>query len=231
MNSSQRRKQRGIIDTFFSLLTALVLLGAIFLGGVFAAIYVNPNIFLNPFPPPTETSEPVVETPVITQEPEASPELPLPPQHTATPLVTSTPIPPTSTPLILTPEPTPLPYALQEGTPAYIQNFLNDLGCDWMGVAGQVVGWEQNGTPDLWVHLGGELEGVSLDLLSLPGSASGYGGGGFEFLLGDAPVASENLIWIELQDPSGNPMTERTYLSTSEACEENLILVNWVLVE
>lgn len=231
MNSNQRRKQRGIIDTFFSLLTAIVLLGAIFIGGVFAAIYINPYIFFNPFPPPTESPDPVVETPVITQEPQESPEIPAPAEPTSTPLPTPTQIPPTSTPLILTPEPTPMPYTLQEGTPATIQNFLNDLDCEWMGVAGQVVGWEQNGTPDLWVHLAGELEGASIDLLSLPGSASGYGGGGFEFHLGDYPVASENLIWIELQDPSGNPMTERTYLSTSESCEENLILVNWVLVE
>ena len=231
MYASYQRKRRSIVDSFFSLLTSLVLLGTIFIGGVFAAIYINPHIFFNPFPPPSEPSPPVVETPITTQEPETSPEVPITPEPTQLPTATSTAVPPTATPVVLTPEPTPLPYSIQQGTPVYTQNFLNDLECEWLGVAGQVLGWEQNGTPDLWVHLGGELEGAPLDLLSLPGSAPGYGGGGYEFSLGDRPIASESLIWIELQDPSGNPKSERVYVSTTDKCEENLILVNWVGVE
>lgn len=231
MYASYQRKRRSIVDSFFFLLTSLVLLGTIFLAGVFSVIYINPHIFFNPFPPPTAPPQPVVETPIATQEPETNTEVPFTPEPSLTPTATPTPVPPTNTPVVLTPEPTPLPYTIQDGTPTYIENFLNDLECDWLGVAGQVLGWEQNGTPDLWVHLGGELEGASIDLLSLPGSAPGYGGGGYEFSLGDRPMVSENLVWIELQDPSGNPMTERVYLSTSENCEENLILVNWVGVD
>jgi hypothetical protein len=231
MQASYPRKRRSIVDSFFSLLTSLVLLGTIFIGGLFATIYINPYIFFNPFPPPAEPAPPIAETPEITPEMDASPEIPATAEPSYTPALTPTPLPPTSTPLVITPEPTPLPFTIQLGTPAYIGNFLNDLGCDWLGVAGQVVGWEQNGTPDLWIHLGGEWEGAVIDLLSLPGSAPGYGGGGYEFSLGDGPIPSVDQIWIELQDPSGNPMTERVYLSTSENCDENLILVNWVGVE
>ena len=231
MYSGYQRKQRSIVDSFFSLLTSLVLLGTIFIGGVFAVIYVNPYIFFNPFPPPTEPPPGVAETPVATQEPDSSPEVSPTPDPSLTPTVHPTDVPPTDTPVVLTPEPTPLPYTIQPGTPAYTHNFLNNLECEWLGVAGQVLGWEANGTPDLWVHLGGELDGISIDFLSLPGSAPGYGGVGYEFTLGDGPILSENLIWIELQDPSGNPKTERVYLSTTDRCEENLILVNWVGVE
>lgn len=231
MQASYPRKRRSIIDSFFSLLTSLVLLATIFVGGLFATIYLNPHIFFNPFPPPAGAPPPIEVTPAPTEELETSPDVPPTPEPSYTPAPTTTSIPPTSTPLVVTPEPTPLPYSIQQGTPTTIANFLNDLGCEWVGVAGQVMGWEQNGTPDLWIHLGGEWNGASIDLLSLPGSAPGYGGGGYEFTLGNSPIATIDSIWIELQDPSGNPMTERMYLSTSDNCEENLILVNWVGVE
>jgi hypothetical protein len=97
-----------------------------------------------------------------------------------------------------------------------------------MGVAGQVFGSEGSPVVDTWVKLGGELAGTPLDLLSLPGSAPGYGEGGYEFKLSDEPIASQGTVWIQLVDPEGNPMSEKTFLTTSDKCEENLILVKWV---
>ena len=213
----------NFLDRIFSFLTALVLLASISLGGIFAAIYINPQIFFNPFPPPVQEKPPVIITPTAvppTLIPPTEPALNPPTPTALIPL-------PSNTPPVASPEPTPVPFTIQPGTPTYTQNFLNDLECEWMGVAGQVL--DQTDL-DPWIHIGGELDGAVIDLLSLPGSAPGYGHGGYEFTLSDAPIATEEQLWIQLQDPTGNLMTEKLYLTTSALCEENLVVVNWVRI-
>lgn len=218
------RTRPNLLDRFFNFLSALVLLATISLGGIFAAIYINPQIFFNPFPPPQQEPPPVIITPTAIL-PTAGPPTESP-STTPTAIATSIMPLPSITPPAATLEPTPVPFVIQPGTPIYTQNFLNDLECEWMGVAGQVL---DQVDVDVWIHLGGEFDGTTLDLLSLPGSALGYGHGGYEFTLSNAPLASEDLIWIQLQDPSGNPMTDKIYLTTSGLCEENLLLVNWLI--
>lgn len=228
MEYGGKRPGRGIVDQIFRFLTAIILLATMIMGGIFAAIYINPNLPINPFPPPT------IQPSLTPALPTFTPETTLPAHWTATvpPTVTASPtVTPTNTPPIVTPQPTALPYSLLPGTPTYTQNFLNDLGCAWMGVAGQVLDAEDGEALDIWVKLGGQVKGQPIDLVSLPGSAPGYGEGGFEFVLADEPVASENLLWIQLIDPTEQPMSDRVYLNTSDRCEENLILVSWVISE
>lgn len=227
MSKGSKGSRSGCSDTFLNLLTIGTLLLTVMIGGVFVAIYMNPNLPFNPFPPRQINSSPVPiqSTGTIVAV--------LPPTWTATiePTSTRTPTPttppPTNTLPVVSPIPTALPYNLQTGTPTYTENFLNSLGCQWMGIAGQVFSLEEEPAIDVWIHLGGQLSGKILDLLSLPGSAPGYGEGGYEFKLSDGPIASENLVWIELIDPAGNPLSSRVYLTTKESCKENLILVNW----
>lgn len=228
MSDGYYQPRPSLLDRFFNFLSALVLLATISLGGIFSAIYINPQIFFNPFPPPQQEPPPVIITPTAIP-PTAIPPTAITPTEPALTQPTATTIMPlpSKTPPVETPEPTPVPFIIQPGTPAYTRNFLNDLECEWMGVAGQVL--DQTDV-DLWIHLGGELDGAALDLLSLPGSALGYGHGGYEFTLSNGPIATEDLIWIQLQDPSGNPMTEKLFLTTSGLCEENLLVVNWVRI-
>jgi len=224
METGTQRPKRSVIDRVFNCLTTLVFIAILIIGGLFAAIYYNPNLPFNPFPPPTNRP---AATPVL---PTFTPESTLPALWTATavPTVTSTPtLPPTNTPPVASPVPTALPFSLIPGTPALTQNFLNDRGCDWMGIAGTVAVGEEGGTLDVWVKLGGQLAGNPIDLTSLPGSAPGYGEGGYEFVLSDKPIASENLLWIQLIDPSELPLSDKTYLKTSDSCDENLLLVSW----
>jgi hypothetical protein len=231
MGMGSKGSRSSCSDTFLNLITIGVLLVTVMIGGIFVAIYLNPHLPLNPFPPRQANESPA------TAQSTATTIVALPPTWTATiePTSTGTPEPttppPTNTLPVVSPLPTALPYNLQEGTPAYTKNFLNDLGCQWMGIAGQVFAFEDQPAIDVWIHLGGQLSGKPLDLLGLPGSAPGYGEGGYEFKLSDGPVASENLVWIELIDPAGNPLSSRVYLTTKESCEENLILVNWTRSE
>jgi hypothetical protein len=225
MEYGTQKTKRTFIDKIFNCLTTIVFLAILLIGGLFAAIYFNPQLPFNPFPPPTNRPE---ATAILNT---STPEVTFPAlwTETAAPTPTSTPTQiPTNTPPVASPIPTAMPYSLLPGTPAFTQNFLNDQGCDWMGIAGQVLVGEGEGALDVWVKMGGQLEGTLIDLISLPGSVPGYGEGGYEFVLGDKPVASENMLWIQLIDPSEQPMSQKVYLTTSDACDENLLLVSWV---
>jgi hypothetical protein len=144
-------------------------------------------------------------------------------------------MPPTWTP-VFTPSPVAttavvedMPFALQIGSPARIQNYIRvDDGCNWMGVGGQVFNLDGDPILELTIHLVGELEGLTpFDLFALTGSSTELGPGGFLFEISDHPITSQENMWIQLDDGAGKPLSEAIYLDTSESCTENLILVNF----
>jgi len=109
---------------FLNCLTIVILLATLVVGGVYAAVFLNPNIPYNPYPPPT--LPPTLGAPTITP----TPEIFLPPTWTPAPSRTPTPIlAPTETPAPLptdtpvptegSPEPSPTgpPFSLQSGSP------------------------------------------------------------------------------------------------------------------
>ncbi len=106
--------------------------------------------------------------------------------------------------------------------------FHPDAGCNWMGVAGQV--FDLSGAPvsGQQVRVGGSLLGAPIELLSLTGVTTAYGNNGFyEFTLGEKPVNSTGTLWVQLLDQSGLPMSDKIYFDTYDACEKNLIFVNF----
>lgn len=221
------RRRRGLGETLLNFLTLLVSLGTLIAGGVLLALFLNPQLPLNPFPPPEGSTPAPMPSAEATLPPSPVPSLTPTATETAAPSPTATSPPPTHTPVVVLPSPTPVPYLVQEGTPALTQAFL-DQSCDWMGVGGQVFGFHEEPALDVWVQVGGTLDGSPLDLVSLPGSATGYGEGGYEIQLSEGPVASEGTLWIQLIDPEGHPLSEKLSLTTSESCSENLVLVNWL---
>jgi hypothetical protein len=227
---------------FWSILTILILLMAVCVAAGFLVIFTNPVSSLNPFPPPT--------LPVRAELPTSTPTnvvIPLPPTWTATsspvPIPTDTPtptstLPPTPTPITLTPTPpfTPTPpeggypYAVRQGFPKAIENIYHpELGCEWMGVGGQVVDLSDAPVTGLIVRLGGRLPGVKIEenTISLTGVALNYGRSGYEFKLADQPIASQGLLWIQLINQSGVPISEKVYFDTFDSCTQNLILIDF----
>src|SRR3989304_6021135 len=144
-----RRPKRSPATTVLNLLTFLVLLAALCVGGAYAAIFVDPYLPFNPFPPPTFPPTPGFPTPPSTAPP---PPPPAPPPGTSTP--------PPSTPLFTsTPTSTPWPFILEANSPVYTENF-NDQRCNWLGIAGP--GFDKDGNPlpgDIVVRLRGQLAG------------------------------------------------------------------------
>ena len=115
--------------------------------------------------------------------------------------------------------------------PLAIQNVVHqDLGCNWMGVGGQVI--DERGAPilGLVVHLSGTLAGRTIDMLTLTGSAAqfGYGPSGYEFVLADEPVPSSSEMYIQLLDQSGAPLSDQILFNTFADCNRNLILISFV---
>jgi hypothetical protein len=226
-----------------SLISALLVLSILFVSGVSLIIFINPYSPLNPFPPP----RPVVIQPTQPSAPTSTPTSMAMPTDTFTPepTITHTPLPsetlpPSPTPFTMftpsaTPEPTEppqgYPYILHQGSPIAIANISHpDLGCEWMGVAGQV--FDLSGAPvtGLLIRLGGRLPGVAdpKDMLSLTGTALDYGREGYyEFTLADRPIASNQSVWVQLVNQEYTPLSEKIYFDTYESCDKNLIIVNF----
>lgn len=218
----------------WDILTILVLLGTFCIGGYILLIFVNPYSSLNPFPPPAPPTLIVITTPTPTITP-----LQLPPTWTPSPTLEPTAtrtLAPTWTPLPTytvfyvgkspTPSRTPRPQTpYLANPPTYLASTIYhpEAGCNWLGVAGLAV--DKNNSPVLYlvVHLSGTIDGKPVDYLTLTGTAPAYGQSGFEFVLGDRPIASNGTLWIQLLDQAEKALTDKVYFNTYEDCNRNLI--------
>ena len=123
-----------------------------------------------------------------------------------------------------------MPFVLNQGDPVSIPNIAHpDLGCNWMGIAGKA--HNLSGAPivqGLFIQLGGTLNGKPMDnMLGTTGMVADYGPGGYEFTLGDKPIASTQTLWVQLFDQAMIPLSDRIYFDTFSDCNKNLILVNF----
>ena len=120
-------------------------------------------------------------------------------------------------------------YLVQTGTPVQVQNFLHpDLACNWMGVGGQVFDAHGNPVTGLVVEVGGKLEGQEVLFLSLTGGAPDLGPGGYEITLADHTAASTGMLFLQLFDLDGKAQSPLYRFNTSDKCEQNMVLLNFV---
>lgn len=154
------------------------------------------------------------------------------PSATSTKTNTATPKPsltPTSTAThTSTPTEKPMPYILK-GTPEPISGNLihPSWNCEWFAIGGQV--WNLQDAPKvgMTVVLGGTYGENLIELTVLSGSSTVYGESGYEFVVENRQIGSSGLLWIQLENEMGIPVSSRTYLDTSASCQENLIIVNF----
>lgn len=226
----------------WNILTIVVLIGVLCTGGYFLSILINPASALNPFPPQALPTALEFFTPTATiplQPATWTPSPTIPPTVTRTGAPTWTPIP-SNTPFFLstgtsrwTPTRTPTASRTPKATSMPVTTTISymdstyyhpEAGCNWFGVAGQAV--DKNNAPIMYLtlHLGGTLNGETIDVLSLTGTAPDYGVSGFEFHLGNTPIDSNGTLWIQVMDQAGEPLTDKVYFDTFNNCEKNLIL-------
>jgi len=232
--SSAPRRGSGL--QVLDLLSILVLIAAVCLVGFFALILINPDSRLNPLPPggfgpkvPTVTITPLQLEPTWT----ASPTLELTPTNTPrptfTPFATNTPfslIPPTKT--RRPPTPTRTPKAPFSVTTSQVESTLihPDLACNWAGIGGTVV--DANNSPIIGqvVVLRGTLDSKGIEQQTVSGINKEYGQSGFEFVIGNVPIASTTLI-VQLVDLNNIPLSDPIAITTSSDCTKNLVLVRF----
>jgi protocatechuate 3,4-dioxygenase beta subunit len=120
-------------------------------------------------------------------------------------------------------------YVKQTGSPTYLSNtFHPDLGCNWLGVAGQVFAADKSPQKGMVLQVGGTLGDKVVSAMARTGSATAYGPGGYEVKLSDSPVKSSGKIWLEVYNDKGSLVSERIYFDTYETCDKNLTLINFV---
>lgn len=191
---------------------------------------------LPPYPTPLPTSNHPLPATATLLPPTPTITASLPPVETVvSPTVSSpteTALPPTAT---LEPTPTAsagvedLTYRLQSGNPARISNFTHsDAGCAWLGIAGQAFDTQGNPVTGLAVQVKGKLGSSQIDAVTITGSATAYGPGGYEIVLASQPVVSSGTLTIQLLDPAAKPLSDKISFNTTADCAENLILMNFV---
>jgi len=110
----------------------------------------------------------------------------------------------------------------------YKKNFAHpDKGCNWMGVAGQVLDSSGNPIKNLVVIAEGVLQGQDLLQVDITGLHDAYGPGGYEIELGSSAVATTNMIYITIYDLDGNVLSSPVSIATRADCNQNVLILNF----
>ena len=110
----------------------------------------------------------------------------------------------------------------------YKKNFAHpDKGCNWMGVAGQVLDSSGNPVKNLVVIAEGVLQGNDLLQVDITGLHDAYGPGGYEIELGSSAVATTNMIYITIYDLDGNVLSSPVSIATRADCNQNVLILNF----
>lgn len=192
-------------------------------------------------PPPTSTALQATWTPqstpaTATIRPSNTPRAtntptPIPTFPTRTPTPTLTPTP-SNTPTETPPGPSPTasatrsqyPFTKSDTSPFYLQNFANDAGCGWMGVAGEVLDLNRNpvAAGSYRVHVWGN----GIDERVAAGSAADYSPSGWEQFLFDSPVIRD--YNVQLESANGTAVSQAYRIQTRASCNQNLVRVDFV---
>jgi len=126
-------------------------------------------------------------------------------------------------PLIQKNYPPAYTFTLQPGSPAYLSNFANPNGCNWLGIAGQAFNSSGQSIVGIIVH----LEGDGLNQDALTGSKPVYGVGGYEHYLNDHVIAATYSVQLRNASVDLSPVYQ---IPTFADCNKNLVLVNFIQV-
>ena len=230
----EQSRPQGAPMQMWDILSIVVLLLTACAGAYFVFVFLNPTSSYNILPPggrgaqlPTLTVTPQQLQATWTPSPTLALTASNTPRPTFTPFFTSTPfslVPPTKTS-----QPTSTPRAPFGATFSQVESTVihPDLACNWAGIGGTVV--DANNSPVIGtvVVLRGTLNGSTVEQQTVSGINKEYGPSGFEFVLGNAPVASNNTLYVQLVDLQNIPLSDKIAVVTSSECNKNLVIVRF----
>lgn len=168
--------------------------------------------------------------PLGTLRPSATPtDMPSFPTKTPTNTPTATPTEtPTPTPLGPTATPSPtrsqFPFTKSDTSPFYLQNYANNAGCDWLGVAGEVLDLALRPvTPGAYVV---HVWGSGVDSRVPVGGAPAYSPSGWEQFVHNEPLIRD--YNVQLETTSGTPVSQIYAVQTRASCNQNLVRLDFV---
>ncbi len=213
------------LDIFTLLILILILISLC----VFITIFINPTSSINPFRVPGLPT--LIDLPTLTPTMRSLPPTWTPTSWAGSIIATQSPLL-QNTDVVSISQPTPqggYSYGL-EGQPAGVASslFRSGKACEWMGVGGRVTDMQGAAIKGLIVRVGGMVGGIKLDdRITVTGLAPSYGVSGYEFTLGNVPLALNNAFWIRLEDVSQQALSDTIYFNTYADCKRNLILINF----
>ena len=228
--------KRGSRLAIWDVLSIFTLILTLCVAVYFVAIYLRPESAINPLNPhrkdyllpptptitqiqllPTWTNTPIDQS--VTETPTLLPTFTLEPTATLLSLVTPS----------ITPSPTKTPKAPFSATVTYIDSTIihPDLGCNWQGVGGTIVDSNNADMLRITVRLVGFYNNKTKNELTVSSIAPAYGQSGYEFFLGTVPIASDGLLYLQILDQAGLPLSDNVYIDTFNDCSKNLVLVRF----
>lgn len=237
---AEARPRRGCSTLIYNAVTLFFVVAAIGVALYVGLLLRNPQHPFNPFPPERDAPDAGVvafesATPEATTPPTAEPTTPPPttepttvlPAPTASPAIriTATSAAPTPTGAPLAAAPSERLFELAGGEVERRQ-YTGPERCDYLAVAGEVL--DMNGGPVVGIPV--VVQGDEFfESLVLSGSQQRYGQSGYEVQLGEAPFEAE--FTVQLWSDTGFRLSEPVTFETSEDCEENLVVVNFVATQ
>jgi len=99
-----------------------------------------------------------------------------------------------------------------------------DEGCQWLSIAGNIIGRNQEPITDLAV----EVKGTDFEFVTFSGTASAFGPSGFEIQVGTQPF--EDTYFVRLLGPDGLPLSEEVEILTGTTCETNVVFIEFTQI-
>lgn len=142
------------------------------------------------------------------------------PTPTGTPTPTETPGPPPTA----TNTRSPYLFTKTDTSPRYLQNFANNAGCNWLGIAGEVLNYNGNPVPpgQYRVHVWGS----GIDERVPVGGAPAYSSSGYEQFVFNAPVIRD--YNLQLETTNGSAVSQIYPVQTRASCNQNLLQFDFV---
>ena len=108
-------------------------------------------------------------------------------------------------------------------SPVYLQNYANNAGCNWLGIAGLV--FDVQGQPIGFGEYQVHTWGSGIDVRVPVGGAPAYGPSGYEVFLFDSPVVNNYNLQLETAD--GSTISPIYAVQTHASCSENLLFFSF----